>query len=197
LSYEHYVIDKQTYRQNRKSGIEALKIIAIVLIIISHVVQTLHSKNKYIDFNDYIFHLEQASLNIQVIILQLFRTLGTLGNNIFFICSAWFLLDSDKYNKKKWMFMLIEIWSVSIIIAIITYLLRHGDISSDLLKKSIFPTLFGANWYLTCYLLFYPLHPLLNKMLNTIDRKTHLRASLAMFVLYFGLNFIKSGLCIQ
>ena len=35
------------------------------------------------------------------IILMLFRQSGALGNTIFFVCSAWFLIDKDRYARKK------------------------------------------------------------------------------------------------
>lgn len=54
--------------------------------------------------------------------------------------------------------MLVEIWTVSIIILIITYIILRGDISTKIILKSVFPTLFANNWYMTCYLLFYPVH---------------------------------------
>ena len=51
--------------------------------------------------------------------------------------------------------------------------------------KSLFPTYFANNWYLTCYLLFYPLHPVLNSVIHRMDNTALFRFSAALFCLYF------------
>ncbi len=165
----------------RNSGIESLKIIAIFLIVISHVVQTLRSEKIYISYSDYVVDVSIATTNVQTFILALFSYFGEWGNTIFFVCSAWFLLRSSKYNKRKWFFMLFEIWVVSIIILVVTFFIRHGDVSSKLIIRSILPTTFSNNWYLTCYLLFYPIHPYLNSIIQRSDKRHLFRISGALF----------------
>lgn len=71
---------------DRRSGVELLKIIAIFLIVISHVTQSLENES----LQSGIIHLGQATTDIQILILTLLRQAGALGNNIFFISSAWF-----------------------------------------------------------------------------------------------------------
>lgn len=73
-----------TEKHERLSGIELLKIISIGLIVISHVTQTLGQVNESINYQDYVILLGNASEDIQVIILNIFREVGFLGNNIFF-----------------------------------------------------------------------------------------------------------------
>ena len=194
MKHDQFTIDRQINRQSRISGIEALKVIATIMVVIGHTVQTLHARNTLVSYNDYFVDISTASTNVQIIILQILHSFGMWANNIFFVCSAWFLLDSNRNNKRKWLFMVVEIWSVSVIISIITYILRHGDVSLSLLVKCAFPTTFSANWYLTCYLLFYPIHPLLNKLINALDKKTHLRASLGMFIIYACFVFVNGEL---
>lgn len=86
---------------DRDSGIEALKIVAIFFIVISHVVQTLTCSNIFIINNDYVLNSSQATTNIQKIILVYFRHFGILGNTIFFTASAWFLLESYHFSAKN------------------------------------------------------------------------------------------------
>ena len=181
---QHALTDR---RGIRDSGIELLKIIAIFLIVINHVVQTLTTNGAYID---HFIDVSKATLNIQTIVLLIFRHFGVLGNSLFFICSAWFLLKSSNNNKKKWFSMLIEIWVVSIIILLITYPLVHGKISGKVLLKSIFPTIFSNNWYMTCYLLFYPVHPLLNRLIKQMSQIELFRATACLTTLYIFLDFI-------
>lgn len=174
----------------RDSGIELLKVIAVVLIVISHVVLTLTTENEYIPYNDYLLDCTHATTNGTVLLLAVIRHFGALGNWIFFVASAWFLLDSTKASGKKIMEMLLDIWVISVLFLGITLLLR-GEVSGKLFLFSLLPTTFENNWYLTCYLLFYPLHPYLNQLIAAMTQKEHLKMISVLTVLYIGFNFIK------
>ena len=178
-------------RQIRDSGIELLKIFAIFIIVIGHTVQSL-TNEAYIN-NSYVIDISRATTNVKFMLLQIFRYFGSWENSIFFICSAWFLLKSENWNKKKWFFMVIEIWVVSIVIFIITYIILHGNIYIEIIISSLFPTTFGNNWYMTCYLLFYPIHPILNRIINMMNQRQLFRSTLVMVFLYIFMNFINSA----
>ncbi|SEK38718.1 Acyltransferase family protein [Streptococcus equinus] len=153
----------------------------------------LHSSNNMVGIQDYILHISIATTNIQYLILAMLQSSGSFGNTIFFVCSAWFLLDSSKVNKKKMLQMLLDIWVVSIIIFIIVYFLRSGNIGLVMILKQIFPTTFQNNWYMTCYLLFYPIHPFLNWIIKKMDQKVLLKTSCILSFLYIGVNFVQDG----
>lgn len=87
--------------------------------------------------------------------------------------------------------MLCEIWFVSMFIFVVMLIIRKGDISGEIFLNSIMPTTFASNWYLTCYLLFWPIHPLLNVVINKLDKQHLFRISTALFVIYACFNFIK------
>jgi peptidoglycan/LPS O-acetylase OafA/YrhL len=111
-------------RNIRNSSIELLKVIGIVFIVISHVVQTLTEDNKYIPYDDYIVKLSMATTNVQYLILAMCRYFGAIGNTIFFVSSCWFLLDSEKANIKKMLKMFMDIWIISVAILGITFFLE-------------------------------------------------------------------------
>ena len=181
-------------RRMRESGIELLKIAAIFLIVINHVVQTLCSENDYVPYQDYVLNLDTATTNAQYFVLMLFRHFGALGNTIFFVSSAWFLLHSTRFKKKKWLFLLLDVWVLSVVILTVFYCMTGGKIAGTVVIKSVFPTLFANNWYLTCYLLFYPIHPLLNRLIMQMSKRSLFRISAVMFTLYCGVNFIRDDL---
>lgn len=62
--------------------------------------------------------------------------------------------------------MIVEIWVVSVVILFCCLVALHGRISAKNIAKSFLPTTFENNWYLTCYLLFYPLHSVLNRVIE-------------------------------
>ncbi|MCD8376073.1 MAG: acyltransferase [Oscillospiraceae bacterium] len=181
-------------RAERYSGIELLKIFAIFLIVTSHVVQTLSSENTYVAYQDYVLDLSAATTDIQLLVLSMMRYSGVLGNAIFFVCSAWFLLESKQVKIKKIINMLAEIWAVSVIILIIVYIVYHGNIDTKLIIQSFFPTTFSNNWFLTCYLLFYAMHPYLNKIIYSLSKTSLLRCCLVLIGLYILANYVISGL---
>lgn len=180
--------------KERNSAIELLKIIGIILIVMSHVAQTISYKNPYIPIYNYVIDLTHATSNIQHLILSMLRYGGAIGNTIFFACSAYFLLDSKKFNGKKWFAMLLEIWFISVVILVISYLFSGDTINKSFIIKSLFPTIFSNNWYMTCYLLFYPLHPILNKLIDNLEKKQLFRMTSVLIVLYLGIALIKDGL---
>lgn len=59
--------------------------------------------------------------------------------------------------------------------------------------KSIFPTIFALNWYITCYLLLYLIYPYLNEIIYKRTKAELLTCVFIMFVLYQGINYIHYG----
>lgn len=169
----------------RNSSIELLKIIAIIIIVINHVTQTI---------DDSVINLNNATTNFQYLILILMRYFGEFGNTIFFVCSAWFLLDDDTINWKKWFYMIVEVWVVSVLILIPSLAILKGKIYFSAIIKCLLPSTFANNWYITCYLLFYLIHPFLNKIIETVDQKHLLRISFILTALYLILDFFVNWL---
>ncbi len=184
----------ETKHNSRNSAVECLKIFGIILIILSHVVQTLSSENPYVGYQDYVLTLGNATTDSGILLLNLLRYAGAFGNTIFFICSAWYLLDSKKANGKKIVSMLLEIWVLSVVIMLMFKVFYPGNLDIKLMIKSLFPTTFSLNWYLTCYLLFYAIHPFLNRVIYAMNQRTLLRSALLLSMLYIFMNYVKSGL---
>lgn len=179
----------------RSSGIELLKVTAIMLIVISHAAQTLNPEEiTYIPYQDYFINLSLATANVRYFLLSVFRTFGALGNTIFFVSSAWFLLDSKTANKKKIINMLVEVWIISFILLIVTLILKRGAVEPKVvILRQLLPTTYANNWYVTCYMLFYLIHPMLNLVIYKLKREELLKATLMMVFLYIIVNYIRDG----
>lgn len=174
----------------RNSGIELLKLFGLAAIIINHIVQILETPNAAYATEGYFLDPTIATTNTQIILLAILRYGGSLGNSIFFICSAWFLLDKETSNKKKVLQMLMDIWVLSILFLIFVAIQRRGDIYPDWALTQFFPTTFETNWYMTCYVMICVIHPYLNWIIRKMDQRTLLRSVLIMSFIYFGINFI-------
>lgn len=59
--------------------------------------------------------------------------------------------------------------------------------------KQLFPITFANNWYITCYLLLYAIHPTLNMIINQLTQRQHLKYNCAFFILYFCIGSITAS----
>lgn len=65
--------ETQLAPSTRRSGIELLKIAAILLIVISHITQTMNAPNPDIAYSGYLIDLDSATHSLQTFVLILFR----------------------------------------------------------------------------------------------------------------------------
>ena len=188
---ENSIIQINNKPKERKSGVELLKIFGILLVVISHVVQTLEYSNvELIGYNDYYINLALPTSNLSVVILAILRHSGHLGNSIFFLSSAWFLLESKKPNFKRILRMIGDVWVISILMLITCLLISGGNIQLPFILRSIFPTICFNNWYVTTYIIFSFIYPFFNIIINKVDYKKHLVIIIGLFVLFTGLNYL-------
>ena len=177
-----------TAKQTRNTGIDCLKVIAILLVVISHVTQTLCEPSAYVASMDYIVPLENSTTNFSYLVLTLLRHTGMLGNDIFFFCSAWYLLESTGASACKIVRMAADVWVISVLFLAGKCLVCGGGERVDLIVKALTPNYSSVNWYLTTYMLFYAVHPLLNKIIAQLDQKGLLRVCTCFTVLYIIIN---------
>ena len=172
-------------KKERESGIELYKVIAIFLIVLSHVIQTLTEPNYVLGIGEGTFiNIATATTDLNVLLLALFRICGALGNNMFFICSAWFLVNSKKMSLKKVIHMILDVWIINMIVFGGLHAIGIQFQVSDTVR-TFFPTTFANNWYITCYLLFYLIYPFLNRMLEQLNISEHFALTSFLFMIYF------------
>lgn len=178
---------KNEISKKRNSNIELLKIIGIVLIILSHSVPLYGNKEliSYVNIN-------LATNDINEFILILFRYLGMIGNIIFVMSSAYFLIDSKKINMRKICYIIVDCFVISVAFLAIC-LLTKIDISGKEIIKQFMPITFQNNWFICCYLMLYIIHPVLNNIIEKTDKKSLLRINLILIILYCVITLILGG----
>ncbi|MCQ3034720.1 MAG: acyltransferase [Bacilli bacterium] len=177
--------------KERLSGIELLKILAVVLIIVSHVVQTLSTwRGNVIGYSDYYINVRTPSSDPIRVILTLLRYAGSLGNYIFLCCSFWFLVDKNTTNTKKILRIVLDVFTISVL-WLCGMLIGYGPdkLSSQDIIKSLLPLSHANNWFITMYVIFVFISPLLNIIINHIDQKHHLAIALVSFVCIFVVGY--------
>lgn len=170
--------------KTRNSSIELLKIIGLVLIVLSHSVPYYGDK-ELISFID----LSLATTNISQFILILFRNIGQIGNLIFVMCSAYFLLDKKKTNVKKILYIISDCFIISVLFLLV-YLISGYNISITECIKQVFPITFENNWFVGCYIMLYIIHPFLNKIIESVKKETLLRINIFFIIAYCCIRMI-------
>ena len=88
----------------RSSGVEILRIIAMVLIVWRHSIQTAMNI------------IDMSSMSFINVLLLSTADVGEVGNALFVICSAYFLADSKGARSEKAIKILLDSMSISIFI---------------------------------------------------------------------------------
>ena len=154
-------------------------------MVVNHVTQTLGEICAPADYSGDIYFLAKANADPKIIMLMLLQGMGSLGNAIFFICTAWFLVGKKGYARKKAFSMLCTVWFISIFVLGICFIFYPETLSTSAIVRHLFPTTFKNNWYTTCYIVFLFIYPWLNKIIETIDQRQLLR-----IVMFTGIIWI-------
>lgn len=124
---------------------------------------------------------------------MLLRYSGVLGNTMFFVCSAWFLVDIKETNTRKIWRMILDVFVISVCWLIPMLIVKGIDtIGWDNVVKSLLPTFSETNWYITSYILFCFASPFLNIIIDKIDKNVHLSISIVLFLCYLVISLLKS-----
>ncbi len=171
-------------KAKRNSGIELLKIIAVIMITFAHFLPYYGNSSwpSYINMN-------KTTESFQRLILVFFLYWGQLGNGIFIICSSYFLLDSKKVKANKVLYILADCAFFSIAWLIVFLLCGYKFPTSTIIAQ-IFPVTFAQCWFITCYIVFYLIHPLLAAAANSMTQKGHAAVVILSFLMYGVVHLI-------
>ncbi|MBQ7595622.1 MAG: hypothetical protein IJU45_03030 [Clostridia bacterium] len=179
---------KENLRLNqRASGVELLKIIGIMLIVISHCVQT---TEKFINF-------QAPTWNETYLIMRFLRFGGNVGNLIFVISSSYFLAGRSKVKGEKAANILLDSQFISVIILGVTYIISMFvtiavKFEFRFVYENLFPDIFSKVWFIPAYVILYLTHPFLNQIIDGLDKKSHMKINVCLFFVY-GVTMLVKG----
>ena len=146
--------------KNKEANFQILKIAAMLMIVSHHLV----AKN--------VFNIDTQVIGItgNKLALQVLGNNAFIGNNLFFLVSAWFL--SKKSDEKvDFSYSARSCWKIEKTVLFyglsmcIGAFIFGGGQSKILLLQSVFPTLTGMWWYPTTYMIFLLIWPFYHKAL--------------------------------
>lgn len=163
----------------RKSNIELLRIIAILMVILSHF-------NLFGDYGTF-----SSNTNIINFILRNIFSVGAISNGIFIIISGYFLINYYNNEKlyKKVIKLCLEMCLYSYLIAFIVGITGIKSISKIELIKIIFPFIFG-NWFLIYYMILLLFVPFINVLIRKISKNELKKLIVIMFLLFSIIEII-------
>ncbi len=156
--------------KERESNIELLKVLAVFIIVLCHTSISMTSASSGFSNAEWFYDINLLPNSLEKIILTLYNYCGYLGNSIFFVCSAWFLLEKQHNRKIKILKLELDVWIISVIYLGIFLFSRTVPMRGSTVIRAVFPTTFNNNWFVTAYMLFYFIYPGLNRILESTSR---------------------------
>ena len=156
----------------RNSAIELFKTIGMVLICIHH-----------FNYSNMVEGVFSNPKNIYQFCHIFYTYFGPLGNSIFAISSAYFLVKDHNIKLYK----IVRIILIQTIITSSIALYYNFYISKLPLAEilsSVLPTLTKQHWFITAYILYYVLHKPLNLMLEQYNGQ-QIRVSLILLYFFY------------
>lgn len=144
---------------NKKSGIELLRIVAILMITLHHITFTVG-----IDSVDMYTRLWG----------QFFFIGGKVGVNCFVLITGYFLCQK-KLNVGDSVLRIVKLHSQVMVYCFIGLLIAFvGNIASiNTVLKSLFPVIFDTYWFVTAYVGLIFLSPILNIVISKLNKEEH------------------------
>ena len=164
----------------RNSSFEVSKIIAILLIILCHSIPTAR-----IDTNS-------SANNIWMFGILIFKQFGSIGNSLFLVSSAWFLVDDNKpinYIKIKKIIADNQIISVLFLLGLLSLGFEINGYSQ--LIKQFIPFLTTSLWYISCYIVYYLIHGIINSAIRSTSIGN--MSAIMITVCFFAFQFLLGG----
>ena len=156
----------------RQTNFELMKIISMFYIVIYHVM--IHGE-----------FLAKSTGKITYILIFI-HSLIIIGVNSFVMITGYF-----QYNKKIKLTKIISInnatWFYKVLFLLLILMLDLDvakQISTIDKFKTIMPIDYGIYWFINCYIVLYLISPLLNKIIETTNRKQHLKIIVLLCFLF-------------
>ena len=165
--------------KKRNSSIESLKVLAVILIIFSSA--TPYGATYPGGFSTFV-KLSTPTPTLQYMFFLFCRWCGQIGDTLFIACSAWFLCDSKHSRQDKILLMMVASWIYSMTGLVLALPWVHPSLKE--LIQSVFPITFKTNWFVGCYILYYAVHPFINKSLEGLSKVRLFHISLFLFIVY-------------
>lgn len=165
-------MNKMEKESNRKSNIELLRILAMIMIIAHHYCL-------YGEWN------KTPGLSLNNAILDFLIIGGKIGVAIFILIAGYFGIKSE-FNFKKLLKLILQVVFYTVIFGLINILI-NGWIGLKGFIKMCLPITFSVYWFMTAYCILYLVSPYINKLFNNLKKKEVEKLLIIMGILSCGI----------
>ncbi len=167
-------------KKARESGLELLRIIAMFMIVASHLSQN----------GNWAWLNTSSDLTLNQFLMNVVICFGQVGVAIFFSITGYYLYNSKTHNLKRIFKILRPTWFYSLSFLILAFLTHSPSATlswplNSLIAHSIFPIATNAYWFVSTYIALYLLLPYIKIWLDNLNDKK-----------LFSLLFLFAGLYI-
>lgn len=165
--------------KNRESNYELLRIIAMFLIVLYHVI-----------FHGNVIKYTTGMLQEIFEFIKLFTMIHV---NIFILIMGYFQSKS-KFNIRKIISILFQVWFYNILVNGLLKYFNVVEYTKIEFINAISPFNLNSYWFVYCYLIMYMLTPFVNKVIDTIDRVTFKKIVILLICIFGVIPYATFGL---
>lgn len=145
----------------RQSNFEALRILAILMIVLFH----------YVWNAGYSWSSMRGPFRLIIDVIYMF---GELGVNLFVLVTGYFLAEKEKpFRARKAALLCLQTLFYSVLGAAVLYAIKPYHIGLSRIYKTLFPLTSRCWWYATAYMLLYLFSPYINRALHHLTRREY------------------------
>jgi len=154
----------------RQSNIEAMRILAMCMIIGLHYNGGVSSPLPKLGVSDVVYHLTESCC--------------IFGVNLFVLITGYFSIRSNQIKLGKICKLLFEVVFWGTVGYILSLILKWNHIDFKEYIKIIVPYLWGGRWFVKAYIILLLFIPFINKCLHAISKRTYQVLLLIFFLLF-------------
>ena len=111
---------------------------------------------------------------------------GNFGVDVFIMISGYFMINNTNLsiNKKRIFKIYGQVFFYSITILLFGIAIGITNISIIQILKTIFPITTGSWWFITAYFILFLLHPYLNRLLISLNKRQYQRLLLLLLIIW-------------
>ena len=160
----------------RKSNIELLRIISMMLIVSTHLC------NHYMDVPGSVWPFPDG-----FVFMQTMKSVTYIAVNMYVLISAYFLCTSP-FMSKRVLMTWAEVLFYSLVLGIPNIL--QGGMSIKGMATVFFPVLMSEYWFATVFIGMLALSPFLNMCIKALNERSHRYLCIVMLPLFFIDSYI-------
>ncbi len=155
-------------QKERDSGLELLRILAIILIF------WMHGASSY------------SNNNISAWLCIVIETVGNIGVSLFILISGYFSVKLKPVKMIQLEMMLLFYCWIGLAFRFVWG--EAQNYGGSQILSYVFPVIGRYSWYFTCYFALAFLSPFLNEFLEKIDKQTFRRLLITMLIIFSGIT---------